>query len=225
MNIARTALEFLSLGGKRLRPRLFRAVRAAFGEDTIPEIEDAIECFHKASLIHDDIQDNAQTRYGRPCIHRTCGVAAAIACGDILVARGYKALSALDLPCAAEIVATAAECHEKLCLGQAEELSRPEALSLQSVLGIYRKKTGEGFALAAALGAISCGCGPRIADAAKTYGREWGLAYQIADDLADGEGMLLACVSRGEAEALKQKALSRAADAISGLFELKDWFK
>ena len=85
--ISEIALAFKERGGKRLRPRLCKAVFEACrnapgaGGGDIAAVCDAVECFHKASLIHDDIQDGDETRYGRPTTWREHGVAVAIAAG------------------------------------------------------------------------------------------------------------------------------------------------
>ena len=77
------ALEFLGRGGKKLRPRLCRAVyKLCGGSGPIDAVCDAVECFHKASLIHDDIQDGDEERYGRPTVWKEHGVPVAIAAGD-----------------------------------------------------------------------------------------------------------------------------------------------
>lgn len=65
--ISEIALAFLGRGGKRLRPRLCRRVfEICGGTGAIDPVCDAVECFHKASLIHDDIQDGDEERYGCP---------------------------------------------------------------------------------------------------------------------------------------------------------------
>lgn len=227
MNLSKIADEFLSIGGKRLRPRLFTAVCEALGEKAPCEIAEALECFHKASLVHDDIQDEAVERYSRPCLHRQIGTAGAIACGDILVAKGYKLIATFDHPSTPAMLAQAARSHERLCLGQAAELSHSfsgDPSEIADILEIYEMKTGEGFALAAALGAIFCGCGGRFVDAALAYGRFWGVAYQIQDDLADGEGPLLEVASRAKASELCEKYLKRAQYAVNGAFDPGKWW-
>jgi geranylgeranyl pyrophosphate synthase len=88
------AREFLERGGKKLRPRLCKAVYSSLGGTAdISKICEAIECFHKASLIHDDIQDCDEERYGKPSIWKEHGIAMAIAAGDWLVAHGYDLIA------------------------------------------------------------------------------------------------------------------------------------
>ena len=67
--IADIALEFAGRGGKRLRPRLCQAVfDACGGTGDLSPVCEAVESFHKASLVHDDIQDGDETRYDRPTV-------------------------------------------------------------------------------------------------------------------------------------------------------------
>ena len=91
MKVEDIALEYLNAGGKRLRPKLcenvYRRVKPD-GRDDLSGLLEAIECFHKASLVHDDIQDGDEERYGRPTVWKRYGVPAAIAIGDWLVAHG-----------------------------------------------------------------------------------------------------------------------------------------
>ena len=87
--IADIARDFAGRGGKRLRPRLCQAVfDACGGKGDLSPVCEAVECFHKASLVHDDIQDGDETRYGRPTVWKEHGVPVAIAAGDWLVAHG-----------------------------------------------------------------------------------------------------------------------------------------
>lgn len=174
------ASEFLNAGGKRLRPRLceavYRSLKSA-GTDDLAALKEAIECFHKASLVHDDIQDGDEERYGRPTVWVQYGVPAAIAVGDWLVAHGYELIAESGFANAAEMLAATARSHVRLSEGQGDEL-----LGSTDYLSICERKTGEAFALAAALGALAAGADPA------PY-REWGLVFgvlfQIRDDLVD----------------------------------------
>ena len=174
------ACEFLNAGGKRLRPRLCEAVYRSLkpeGPDDLSALKEAIECFHKASLVHDDIQDGDEERYGRPTVWVRYGVPAAIAVGDWLVAHGYELIAESGFANAAEMLAATARSHVRLSEGQGDEL-----LGSTDYLSICERKTGEAFARAAALGALAAGADPA------PY-REWGLVFgvlfQIRDDLVD----------------------------------------
>ena len=122
-------MEFCGRGGKRLRPRLCRAAYAAAVAGRPPcqcgRIEDvceAVECFHKASLIHDDIQDCDEERYGRPTVWKEHGVALAIAAGDWLVAHGYELIVNSGFPNVQAMMAVTVRSHIALCEGQGDDL-------------------------------------------------------------------------------------------------------
>jgi geranylgeranyl pyrophosphate synthase len=194
-------------GGKRLRPRLCKAVFAACGgEGDISCVCDAVECFHKASLVHDDIQDGDEERYGRPTVWKEHGVAVAIAAGDWLVAHGYELILKSGLSASPRMFAATVASHVRLCEGQGDDLLVPSAnplvaprLDEAAYLSVCERKTGEGFALAAQLGALA-------ADAPdaewREFGLEYGVLFQIADDLSDG-------AARPELEALRRERLLR----------------
>ena len=185
--VAEIAEEFVSCGGKRLRPRLARAVYGALGGDPsedgpLAPVCEAIECFHKASLIHDDIQDGDLERYGREALHVKVGVPMAIAVGDWLVAKGYTLIAGCGFDAAGEMLAAAAASHLRLCEGQAMELAARaggEPPEPGRILEIFALKTGEAFALASALGAMAAGAGARIVDEARSFALDLGVAFQI----------------------------------------------
>ena len=188
-------MEFCGRGGKRLRPRLcmaaYRAARSTTRGPQPPNarIEDlceAVECFHKASLIHDDIQDCDEERYGCPTVWKEHGVAVAIAAGDWLVAHGYELIIRSGFPNALDMLKSTVASHVALCEGQADDLLNPQPSTLnpQPYLSICERKTGEAFALAAELGALAAGV-----DGApyRQYGLDFGILFQVRDDLADGD--------------------------------------
>ena len=185
------ALEFCRRGGKRLRPRLCMAAFRAAGSEKDPagRIEDlceAVECFHKASLIHDDIQDCDEERYGKPTVWKEHGVAVAIAAGDWLVAHGYELIIRSGFPNALAMLRSTVASHVALCEGQGDDLLNPQPSTLnpRPYLSICERKTGEAFALAAELGALAAGV-----DGApyRQYGLDFGILFQVRDDLADGD--------------------------------------
>ena len=162
VGIGAIAMEFCGCGGKRLRPRLcvaaYRAALSTACSQQLPNarIEDlceAVECFHKASLIHDDIQDCDEERYGRPTVWKEHGVAVAIAAGDWLVAHGYDLIVNSGFPNALAMIKATVQSHVALCEGQADDLlnSQLATRNPQPYLSICERKTGEAFALAAAV--------------------------------------------------------------------------
>ena len=196
------ARDWLIGAGKRWRPFLAACVfRALRGDPDAPlpgdlqRIAVAIECFHKASLVHDDIEDEDDERYGRMTLHRRYGVSIALNIGDYLLGLGYDLLAGCDAPAdrRAAMLRVAAAGHRELCVGQGEELCwtrTPRVLSTDQVLDIFRRKTSPAFEVALHLGAIHAGADRDVLDVLSEYSEALGIAYQIRDDLADfaGEG-------------------------------------
>ena len=133
------AYDFLARGGKRSRPLMVLAAYDALtgGKATLADdgwtLSDpvkraalAIETFHKASLVHDDIEDDDAYRYGHETLHRTHGTGVAINVGDYLIGLGYRLVSRdrkeLGAEVAADILDKLADAHLKLSEGQGAEL-------------------------------------------------------------------------------------------------------
>ena len=191
------ARAWLSKSGKRWRPFLaacvFKALQAdadAPPGDDLRKIALAVECFHKASLIHDDIEDQDIGRYGDKSLHEEYGVPLALNVGDLLLGLGYQMIARADVrpDRKADMLRVAAEGHMNLCIGQGEELCwmrDPRALSPLEVLNIFRQKTSPAFEVALRLGAICAGADQEVWSVLTRYSEALGIAYQIRDDLED----------------------------------------
>ena len=189
----------LTRAGKRWRPFLTVCVHQALQEDphaappdALHKVAVAVECFHKASLVHDDIEDGDARRYGEPTVHAAHGVPVALNVGDFLLGEGYRLLAESDFApgIRAEMTAIAARGHRTLCLGQGEELAwarSPRPLGSQQVLQIFRQKTAPAFGVALELGAACGRAEPEVFDKLRAYSDALGIAYQIRDDLDDFE--------------------------------------
>lgn len=218
MSVESIAMEFCGRGGKRLRPRLCKAVFevASHGGDAgvVDDLCEAVECFHKASLIHDDIQDCEEMRYGRPTVWKEHGVALAIAAGDWLVARGYGLIVRHGSATALAMLEETVRSHKELCEGQGDDLSSglisgsAANRSRDDYISVCERKTGEPFALAAALGALAAGADPAPY---RKYGIDFGVLFQVRDDIADGEAPLGAEELAGElASRLSESCVAKA---------------
>lgn len=195
----RLALDWVAQGGNRWRPLMaacaFEAVSHAGRPEAaqgIRQIALAVECFHKASLIHDDIEDDDAERYGRPTLHRRFGIPIALNVGDLLLGEGYRLIAATDAPaaCRNTMLQVAAEAHRNLCLGQGEELRRSRSGEVPSPLGVvdvFRWKTAPAFEVALCLGALYGGGDERVLDILRRFSVALGVAFQIRDDLEDFE--------------------------------------
>ncbi|HUS57208.1 MAG TPA: polyprenyl synthetase family protein [Planctomycetota bacterium] len=226
------AVEWLRKGGKRVRPfvtiaayavaRHGAAVLAPDAEvsDLIPasirKTAIAIEALHKASLVHDDIEDDDAFRYGEQTLHRRHGVGPALNIGDFLVGLGYRLISgqSADLGggCVADILANLSSAHLELCRGQGGELlwhGSGRTLRPIDALSIYALKTAPAFE--AALYAGLRAAGRNIADGSlKRYSTCIGEGYQALNDLADWQEHTVNKVTLGQDVLARRPTILRA---------------
>ena len=191
------ALEALLSGGQRLRPFLallaYEAYSAQPDQAIVNRLALSVECFHKASLIHDDIEDNDGTRYGKETIHARYGIPVAINTGDYLIGEGYRLIaeSGLAYEIIAESIKTISQQHKCLTIGQGTELISIQAnqlLSLDEMLNVFENKTAAAFKVSLLLGAIVGGANSIALEVLDTFSHNIGIAYQIKDDLSDFKG-------------------------------------
>ncbi|MCX7591015.1 MAG: polyprenyl synthetase family protein, partial [Kiritimatiellae bacterium] len=198
------AILWLTKAGKRWRPVLTVAVFEALAgpqvgiPSGVRDLAIAVECFHKASLVHDDIEDNDELRYGEATLHRQHGLPVALNIGDLLVGEGYRliARAALSAEHKARALAVAAEGHRRLCLGQGEELNpknRATVLRPHEVLNIFRLKTAPAFEVAMRLGAICADADDAVCGVLSAFSEAIGIAFQIRDDLDDAQAVQHNC--------------------------------
>jgi geranylgeranyl pyrophosphate synthase len=191
------ARAWLAKNGKRWRPFLTACVWKSMVDDpdlpvpmSLKKLAVAAECFHKASLVHDDIEDNDDFRYGEPSLHNEQGVAVALNVGDLLLGDGYALIAECDLSAQQRIAISkvAASGHRTLCLGQGAEFQwakSPGPLSSSEVLDIFRKKTSTAFEVALQFGALAAGADQKVCSIISRFSDALGIAYQIRDDLED----------------------------------------
>ena len=156
----------------------------------------SIETFHKASLVHDDIEDDDLYRYGEETLHRTHGLATAINVGDYLIGLGYRLVSRdagnLGSDVVAEILDLLAEAHMRLSEGQGAELiwrdSRSHQLKPIDALKIYAMKTAPAFEAALLTGLRLAGPVDEYRKPIVQFARHLGIAFQILNDLKDWTG-------------------------------------
>jgi geranylgeranyl diphosphate synthase, type II len=229
------ARDWLAQDGNRWRPFLTVAAHQALRDDPEGELTDAlkkaavaVECFHKASLIHDDIEDNDAQRYGKATLHAAHGIPVALNVGDLLIGEGYRLLadSDVDPKLQVEMLKVAAEGQRELCKGQGAELlwtQNPTALTSRQVLEIFRSKTAPAFEVALKVGAAFSGKLAEVSEALHEYSEALGIAYQIRDDIDDmGEDSATAndVTIRPSIvlSLLREKAKGEAKDAMEALW-------
>ncbi len=202
------AYDWLVKGGKRFRPFITLAAYDALREDktaaddqsvslpdSVRRVAMAMEAFHKASLVHDDIEDNDEYRYGHQTLHRRHGVSTAINVGDYLLGLGYRMIAneSGNLPCesVAAILKRLSEAHVKLSEGQGAELlwrdEAQEEITLQPIdaLKIYALKTAPAFEAALYAGLRLAGPTDKYEEMISGFSRHLGVAFQIVNDLKD----------------------------------------
>jgi geranylgeranyl diphosphate synthase, type II len=182
----------LSGGGKRIRSALVVLSSEAVGGTAARAIHAAaaIEILHNFTLVHDDIMDNADSRRGRPTVHRKWSVNDALLVGDVLLGAAYEAL-----------LLTPGSSHRKLgdvltrglldvCEGQSLDLefeTRTE-VSVKEYFRMTGKKTGALIAAAAELGGLVGGGTTAQVNALRRFGLRLGRAFQVQDDILDVAG-------------------------------------
>jgi len=195
------AMRYAAIGGgKRLRPLLVVAASALFltARERAVRVGAAVECIHVYSLIHDDLpaMDDDDLRRGKPTLHKAYGEATAILAGDALHALAFEILADEatheDPFVRSELIGELARAAGPAGMagGQMMDLAAAEeSLDLAAVTRLQQLKTGAliGFCLEA--GAIMGRVPPDRRLKLRGYARDVGLAFQIADDLLDEEGL------------------------------------
>jgi len=216
---------FILEGGKRLRSLLAQlAFKACTQGGESPEVYQkslegsvSVELAHGASLVHDDIIDNDIKRRGKPAFHIREGIGKALLTGHKMIAIGFK----IALKHGRELAELYVESWNKVVNGELYEVNfnkngfkNPDGMSTKSaIFEAYKKiidmKTAELFSSACKAGALEADMTGDILKVFADYGREIGLAYQLADDLVDlanGEmidSVILPLLNRFEKKTLK----------------------
>ena len=187
--VAVEAGRVLNAGGKRLRPLLFLlAYRLAGGtkQDDVMPLALAFELIHTATLVHDDINDEARVRRGIPTIHAQAGQAKAVIAGDWLFVQGFG----LGGRYSEQIVTVIARCCANIAVSEFHQLDHVLnlATSPEDYLGIVRGKTAGPFAAGCYAAGLVAGLPEEQAKALEEFGMELGIAFQLVDDLLDLRG-------------------------------------
>lgn len=184
--ITEAVKRMLAAGGKRLRPRitLLAAQTHDPGADRHLQLAAYMELIHVATLIHDDVVDNAQTRRGVNATAIDYGNRISVLAGDYLFAWIFKNVTEFyRRPIPNILSATLAE----ICDGEVLQLRSLADLdlSLEAYVEIVSRKTASLFAASAECGALAGGAPPQAVKALRRYGRAYGIAFQMRDDLLD----------------------------------------
>jgi octaprenyl-diphosphate synthase len=179
--------------GKRLRPLVALLAGGATGEITSRHVDLAVivELIHLATLVHDDIMDDAEWRRAQPTVNARWGNSLSVLLGDCLFAHALNLASSFDEP---EISRAIARTASEVCSGEMIQTQRRFDLQLrvEDYLHIVEMKTGSLFGVAAELAAKLSGADQNKIDILRGYGTGIGTAYQIYDDCLDLAGTELA---------------------------------
>jgi geranylgeranyl pyrophosphate synthase len=187
--ILETSNYLLDSGGKRLRPALvLLCAKAAFQpqplDDKLIDIAAALELIHMASLLHDDVIDHAKLRHSKTTVNFRWGEDIAIALGDYLYSMAFELIATCGnidiLQCVS--LGIKAMCEGELI--QVRERGNQSLLKERYIV-IVRKKTAALFAISCQVGILISDKQKRFQDAAREYGLNFGIAFQIIDDYLD----------------------------------------
>ena len=184
--ITEAVRRMLAAGGKRLRPRMTLLAASACGSDPVEHLHLAayMELIHVATLIHDDVVDNAQTRRGVNATAVDFGNRVSVLAGDYLFAWIFKNVTAnYPHPVPNILSATLAD----ICDGEVLQLRALGDLNLplDAYIEIARKKTASLFAASTSCGAIMGGGSRAQIEALRSFGELYGIAFQMKDDSLD----------------------------------------
>lgn len=183
------SLHLLQAGGKRIRP-VFVLLAGKFGEYDINKIKNvavSLELIHMASLVHDDVIDDAELRRGKPTIKAKWDNRTAMYTGDYIFARALELMTSIEKPFAHKILANTLV---ELCIGEIEQIKDKYNFD-QNVRTYFRRikrKTAILIAVSCQLGAIASDVDETIHKKLFQFGYYVGMSYQIIDDVLDFTG-------------------------------------
>ncbi len=184
--VSDVARHILFAGGKRLRPLLLvlSAKLCGYKDDYAKTVSTALEYLHAATLLHDDIIDDAVLRRGKTVAHSVYGNAITVLVGDFLLAR---ALSICADSGKIKVIHIISDLTENMSTGEVHQLMRKGDVSLteDEYLEVIRRKTAVLFQAACTVSAVIAEAPAEKEAALSDFGYHLGVAFQMADDLLD----------------------------------------
>lgn len=176
-------------GGKRARPTVALMVFRACGGKNVNDIVDvatALELIHSASLLHDDIIDEAETRRGKESALHRFGLAETLIAGDFLFGRAFALCGRFE----EKVITWATDACISLTEGEVlqDRLRHDPSVTRDDYLEIIERKTASLFAQGARMGAHLAGASPEVVEGLAESGYCLGMAFQIVDDVLDVAG-------------------------------------
>ena len=186
----RTNGELFSHRGKMLRPMLSLLVSGACSAGDVPDescrYAAAAELLHNATLLHDDVADQSSLRRGRPTVSSILGPNASVLIGDFWLVKAIEMILDKGV-CNDEIIRIFAKTLSDLAEGEMFQLQKAQTVdtSVDDYYRIIYSKTASLFEASCVSAAISVGAPLHLRDAAREYGKNLGMAFQIKDDILD----------------------------------------
>jgi heptaprenyl diphosphate synthase len=184
--LSEASLHLLKAGGKRIRP-VFVLLAGELGSyklDRLKHVAVALECIHMASLVHDDVIDNANTRRGQLTVKSKWDNRIAMYTGDYIFAKALTVITELEHPDIHKILSKAIV---QMSIGEMEQIRDFFNLdqSVRHYLLRIRRKTALLIAISCQLGALAADVPPAVCRKLYSFGYNVGMAFQITDDLLD----------------------------------------
>lgn len=207
--IEKSIIELIESGGKMLRPA-FVIISSKWGESNegkVRALASVVEMLHMATLVHDDIIDDAKVRRGTETIQSKYGKDYAVYIGDYLFCACFRLLASEG---SLQSIKIDSKAMSRICLGEIEQLNSKfsENLSVKNYLSRISGKTAELFSLSMYIGAAESNCPEKLCREFWNIGHNIGMAFQIIDDILD---------YTGTDESIKKSAMN---DIKQGIFTL-----
>jgi len=185
-SLTETSRHLLAAGGKRIRPAfcVLAARFTACPPERVVPLAAALELIHMASLVHDDVVDDALIRRGRPTVRARWGNRISTHFGDYLFAQSLIIIAGYDDPLVQRILA---DTSVRMCQGEIHQIAGVFDVDqgLADYLGRINRKTALLFAASCQLGGVAGGAPPLVWRRLRCFGRFLGMAFQVVDDILD----------------------------------------
>jgi heptaprenyl diphosphate synthase len=184
-----TSLKTLEAGGKRLRPALvlISGNAGAYDIDKLILAAVSVELIHTATLVHDDVLDEASFRRGFPTINMTYGRPTAVSTGDFIFGKALAYLAGYDDP---RVMSVMVPTTLALSIGEIQQMKTAYSINqtIDDYLTKIKNKTASLFSTCCRLGALVCGAIEEEIEMLGLYGENLGIAFQVYDDVLDISG-------------------------------------
>jgi len=184
-----SSIHLLKAGGKRIRP-VFVLLGGKWGDYDLKRLKHVavpLELIHMATLVHDDVIDDADKRRGKETVRRKWDNKTAMYAGDYILARALAIAAELPIPELHQILANA---MVEVVVGEFEQVKdlKNWSQSFRTYLRRIKRKTALLIAISCQMGAVASGAPRKIVNSMYRYGYNVGMAFQITDDILDFTG-------------------------------------